>query len=118
MTAKQLDLFEYLKAETKTKDPEHLLALLEAMGGIKSKQFNVSYALEAAADLLAGEPERKNTRFNQFVHKVCRAIKPVLMRINRAERVEAVRDAAAIQVFIDDGLTFLAELQDVAEAMA
>jgi hypothetical protein len=86
MTAKQLDLFEYLKTETKTKDPAPMLAMLEAVGGIRHARFKMSDALDAAADLLAGEPETKDKQFNQFVHRVGRAIKPELLRIERAHR--------------------------------
>jgi hypothetical protein len=107
-----MDLFEYLKTQTKTKSPESMLAMLEAVGGIKSKQFKVSAALEAAAEILAGEPERKDKRFNLFVHKVGRAIKPTLLRIDRAERVEVVRDAAMTQGWFDAGLTCLDEIQE------
>lgn len=113
MTAKQLDLFEHLETETKTKDPEPMLAILEAVDGIRHTRFKVSAALDGCADLLAGEPERKDTRFNQFVHKVGRAIKPELLKIDRAERVEAVRDAAMIQGWVDDGLTCLDEIQEL-----
>jgi hypothetical protein len=118
MTAKQLDLFEYLETETKTKDPEHLLAMLGAVDGIRHNKFQVSAALDGCADLLAGEPERKDTRFNQFVHRVGRTIKPELLRIDRAERVEAVRDAAMIQGWFDDGLTCLDEIQEFFEVKA
>jgi hypothetical protein len=118
MSAKHLDLFEYLKTETKTKTPEHMLALLEAVDGTRHTRFNVSAALDGCADLLAGEPERKDKRFNQFVHKVGRAIKPDLLGIDRAERVEVVRDAAAVQLFIDDGLTCLDEIREFTGASA
>jgi hypothetical protein len=118
MTAKQLDLFEYLKAETKTKTPEHMLAILGAVDGIKSTRFNVSAALDGSADLLAGEPERKDKRFNQFVHRVGRAIKSDLLKIDRAERVEVVRDTAAVQKFIDAGHTCLDEIKEFLEAAA
>jgi hypothetical protein len=112
MTAKQLDLFQYLKNQTKAKDPAPMLALLGAVDGIKGKQFEISRALDGCADLLAGEPERKNFRFNQFVHKVGRAIKSELLKIDKAERVEVVRDVAMIQGWFDDGLTCLDEIQE------
>jgi hypothetical protein len=112
MTAKQLDLFEYLETETRTKIPEHMLTILKAVSRIKSTRFNVSAALDGCADLLAGEPERKDKRFNLFVHRVGRAIKPDLLKIDRAERVEIVRDAAAVQGFLDDRLTCLDEIQE------
>ncbi|WP_024333219.1 hypothetical protein [Desulfotignum balticum] len=118
MTAKQLNLFEHLETDTMAKDPEHMLALLGAVDGIKNTRFKVSHALDGCADLLAGEPERKDKRFNQFVHKVGRAIKPELLRIDRAQWVEVVRDAAAVQGFIDDGLACLDEIKEFAEAMA
>ena len=112
MTARQLDLFEYLKTQTKTKDPAPMLAMLEAVDGIKSKKFEVSRALEAVADILAGEPERKDKRFNLFVQKVGRAIKPTLLKIDQADRVEVVWDAAITQGWFDDGLTCLDEIQE------
>jgi hypothetical protein len=43
---------------------------------------------------------------------VGRAIKPELLRIDRAERVEAVRDAAMIQGWFDDGLSCLDEIKE------
>lgn len=114
MNAKQFDLFEYLKTETQAKNPEQVLALLDAVDGICHPKFLVSEALDGCADLLGGEPERKDKRFNLFVHKVGKAIKPELLRIDRAERVEIVRDAAMIQGWFDDGLTCLDEIKEFA----
>lgn len=112
MTAKRLDIFEYLKTETK--NPEHMLAVLEAVDGIRRTRFQVSDALDGCADILAGEVKRKDTRFNKFVYRFGKSIKAELLRIDRAYQVETVKDAAAVQGFIDDGLTCLDELKELA----
>lgn len=101
MTSKQMDIFEYLKTETKTKSPDHMLAILDSVNGIKSKKFKVSAALDAVADILAGKSEPKDRRFKEFVYRVGRAIKPEILRIEKVEREEAVRDAADAQLCFD-----------------
>ena len=104
MTAKQLDIFEYLETIPANKVPvTQLLKMLEAVDGISHPKFRVSDALEGCADLLAGELEGKDRGFNRFVHQVGRAIKPQLLEIDRSDRVVALRDGAAVQAFVDDG---------------
>jgi hypothetical protein len=83
MTAKQLDIFEFLKTISASKVPEtRLLEMLEAVDGISHPKFRVSDALKGFADLLAGELERKDRGFNRFVHQVGQAVKPQLIVID------------------------------------
>lgn len=115
MTAKQLDLFDYLNTTLENNVPSaRLLEMLEAVDGIRHARFDVSDALGGCADLLAGEPEGKDRVFNRFVHKVGRAIKPVLLRIDQRGRVSAVREAAMTQGWFDGGLACLDEIREFA----